>query len=196
MSEARSASKDEAAKSSDRLDSDVASSDGIAMPLLTSASASSGIAPPASSRISASCGVDSPILTVIAPLGASLDSRTATTLALDPLLLLLDEPTAGMTHEDIDRVVALIRTVRAGRTILMVEQKVTEVLKIVDKGYVLQRGRIPGAMEEGGGDGHIAELGQAAANIADIFMHPENLGHDNNHRIWPILQGRFGNIGR
>ena len=38
-------------------------------------------------------------------------------------------------------------------------------------------------MEEGRGDSHIAQLGQTSANIADIFMHTENLGHHNDHRI-------------
>ena len=70
---------------------------------------------------------------------------------------------------------------------------------LLDRLEVLQRGWIPGAMEEGGGDSDIAELGQASANIADIFMHPENLGHHDDDGIaalgiWPRDiggQGRF-----
>jgi branched-chain amino acid transport system ATP-binding protein len=51
----------------------------------------------------------------------------ATTLALEPTMMLLDEPTAGMTHEDVDRVVALIKRIRTGRTILMVEHNLSVV---------------------------------------------------------------------
>jgi branched-chain amino acid transport system ATP-binding protein len=66
----------------------------------------------------------------------------ATTLALDPQMLLLDEPTAGMTHEDVDRVVALIRRVRVGRTILMVEHNLSVVEGLCDRITVLTRGRV------------------------------------------------------
>jgi branched-chain amino acid transport system ATP-binding protein len=66
----------------------------------------------------------------------------ATTLALEPRMLLLDEPTAGMTHEDVDRVVALIRRIRAGRTILMVEHNLSVVQGLCDRITVLTRGRI------------------------------------------------------
>jgi len=66
----------------------------------------------------------------------------ATTLALEPTMLLLDEPTAGMTHEDVDRVVALIRRIRAGRTILMVEHNLSVVEGLCDRITVLARGQI------------------------------------------------------
>ena len=66
----------------------------------------------------------------------------ATTLALEPRMMLLDEPTAGMTHEDVDRVVALIRRVRAGRTILMVEHNLSVVEGLCDTITVLARGQI------------------------------------------------------
>ncbi len=66
----------------------------------------------------------------------------ATTLALDPQMMLLDEPTAGMTHEDVDRVVALIRRVRQGRTILMVEHNLSVVEGLCDTITVLTRGRV------------------------------------------------------
>ena len=66
----------------------------------------------------------------------------ATTLALDPRMLLLDEPTAGMTHEDVDRIVALIRRIRAGRTILMVEHNLSVVEGLCDRITVLTRGRV------------------------------------------------------
>ena len=66
----------------------------------------------------------------------------ATTLALEPTMLLLDEPTAGMTHEDVDRVVALIRRIRAGRTILMVEHNLSVVEGLCDRITVLTRGQV------------------------------------------------------
>ncbi len=66
----------------------------------------------------------------------------ATTLALEPRMLLLDEPTAGMTHEDVDRIVALIRRIRAGRTILMVEHNLSVVEGLCDRITVLTRGRV------------------------------------------------------
>jgi len=66
----------------------------------------------------------------------------ATTLALEPKMLLLDEPTAGMTHEDVDRIVALIRRIRTGRTILMVEHNLSVVEGLCDTITVLTRGRV------------------------------------------------------
>ena len=66
----------------------------------------------------------------------------ATTLALDPEMMLLDEPTAGMTHDDVDRIVALIRRIRAGRTILMVEHNLSVVEGLCDTITVLTRGRV------------------------------------------------------
>jgi branched-chain amino acid transport system ATP-binding protein len=66
----------------------------------------------------------------------------ATTLALDPEMMLLDEPTAGMTHADVDRVVELISRVRAGRTILMVEHNLSVVQGLCDRITVLTRGRV------------------------------------------------------
>jgi branched-chain amino acid transport system ATP-binding protein len=66
----------------------------------------------------------------------------ATTLALDPELMLLDEPTAGMTETDVARIVALIKTLRAGRTILMVEHNLSVVSGLSDRITVLTRGKI------------------------------------------------------
>ncbi len=66
----------------------------------------------------------------------------ATTLALDPEVMLLDEPTAGMTHADVDRTVALIRRIRKGRTILMVEHNLSVVEGLCDTITVLTRGRV------------------------------------------------------
>ena len=66
----------------------------------------------------------------------------ATTLALDPPLLLLDEPTAGMTEQDVGRIVDLILRLRQGRTILMVEHNLSVVSGLSDWITVLTRGRI------------------------------------------------------
>ena len=66
----------------------------------------------------------------------------ATTLALDPKLLLLDEPMAGMGHEDIDRVAALIKRVSRDRTVLMVEHNLKVVANLSDTITVLTRGRV------------------------------------------------------
>jgi len=66
----------------------------------------------------------------------------ATTLAMDPELMLLDEPTAGMGHEDVHRVKDLIKAVAAGRTVLMVEHNMSVVSGICDTITVLQRGTV------------------------------------------------------
>jgi branched-chain amino acid transport system ATP-binding protein len=66
----------------------------------------------------------------------------ATTLALDPPLMLLDEPTAGMTEQDVARIVELIRRLRKGRTILMVEHNLSVVSGLSDWITVLTRGRV------------------------------------------------------
>ena len=64
----------------------------------------------------------------------------ATTLAMDPKLMLLDEPTQGMGHEDVDRIRQLIKKVAAQRTVLMVEHNMSVVASIADTITVLQRG--------------------------------------------------------
>lgn len=66
----------------------------------------------------------------------------ATTLALDPSVLLLDEPTSGMGREDIGRVVDLIRKVAVGRTVLMVEHNLSVVEGLCDRITVLARGQV------------------------------------------------------
>jgi branched-chain amino acid transport system ATP-binding protein len=66
----------------------------------------------------------------------------ATTLAMEPELMLLDEPTAGMGHEDVDRVKALIKEVAVGRTVLMVEHNMSVVSGICDTITVLARGAV------------------------------------------------------
>ncbi len=64
----------------------------------------------------------------------------ATTLAMDPELMLLDEPTQGMGSEDVDRIRQLIKRVSVGRTVLMVEHNMSVVSSIADTITVLQRG--------------------------------------------------------
>ncbi|MFN3764289.1 MAG: ABC transporter ATP-binding protein [Aliihoeflea sp.] len=66
----------------------------------------------------------------------------ATTLALEPKMLLLDEPMAGMAIEDIDRIAELIRRVSIGRTILMVEHNLSVVSSLSDQITVLARGKV------------------------------------------------------
>jgi branched-chain amino acid transport system ATP-binding protein len=76
------------------------------------------------------------------PYGRKRALEIATTLALDPKMMLLDEPTAGMAHDDVDRIVELIRRVRGGRTILMVEHNLSVVEGLCDIITVLTRGRV------------------------------------------------------
>lgn len=66
----------------------------------------------------------------------------ATTLAMEPELVLLDEPTQGMGHEDVDRVVELVRQAAVGRTVLMVEHNLSVVSKLCDRITVLSRGSV------------------------------------------------------
>ena len=81
-------------------------------------------------------------ITVDLPYGRKRALEIATTLAMDPELMLLDEPTQGMGHEDVQRVTDLIKKVSAGRTILMVEHNMNVVSGICDRISVLQRGAI------------------------------------------------------
>ena len=76
------------------------------------------------------------------PYGRKRALEIATTLALDPEMLLLDEPTSGMGHEDIGRVAALIRRVAQNRTVLMVEHNLSVVSDLSDTITVLARGEI------------------------------------------------------
>ena len=76
------------------------------------------------------------------PYGRKRALEIATTLALDPEMLLLDEPTAGMGHEDIGRIAALIKSVAVERTVLMVEHNLSVVADLCDRITVLTRGRI------------------------------------------------------
>jgi branched-chain amino acid transport system ATP-binding protein len=76
------------------------------------------------------------------PYGRKRALEIATTLALDPEMMLLDEPTAGMAHEDVERIAALIKRVAAKRTVLMVEHNLSVVQNLSDYITVLARGEV------------------------------------------------------
>jgi len=95
-------------------------------------------------RLLAEVGLDHWAGTLTADLayGRKRALELATTLALDPQLMLLDEPTQGMGHEDVTRVTQLIKKVSAHRTVLMVEHNMSVVSSIADTITVLQRGHV------------------------------------------------------
>ncbi|MHB1249984.1 MAG: ABC transporter ATP-binding protein [Polaromonas sp.] len=107
-------------------------------------------------------------LTVNLPYGRKRALELATTLALEPELMLLDEPTQGMGHEDVDRVTRLIKKVSTGRTILMVEHNMNVVSSIADRITVLQRGAIlaDGPYAEVSGNPLVIEAYMGSANTA------------------------------
>jgi branched-chain amino acid transport system ATP-binding protein len=76
------------------------------------------------------------------PYGRKRALEIATTLALDPEMMLLDEPTAGMGHEDVGRIAKLIKTVATNRTVLMVEHNLSVVADLSDRITVLARGEV------------------------------------------------------
>jgi branched-chain amino acid transport system ATP-binding protein len=76
------------------------------------------------------------------PYGRKRALEIATTLALEPEMMLLDEPTAGMAHQDVDRISALIKKAALNRTVLMVEHNLSVVEHLSDHITVLQRGEI------------------------------------------------------
>ncbi|ESJ18694.1 ABC transporter ATP-binding protein [Cupriavidus gilardii] len=108
-------------------------------------------------------------VTVNLPYGRKRALEIATTLAMEPELMLLDEPTQGMGHEDVDRVTQLIKKVSAGRTILMVEHNMNVVSSIADTITVLQRGAIlaEGPYEQVSKDPRVMEayMGTADAEL-------------------------------
>ncbi len=82
------------------------------------------------------------VLTIEMPYGRKRALEVATTLAMDPTMMLLDEPTQGMGAEDVDRIVELIRRVAKGRTVLMVEHNLSVVSRLCDRITVLARGAV------------------------------------------------------
>ncbi len=90
------------------------------------------------------------------PYGRKRALEIATTLALDPEMMLLDEPMAGMGHEDIDKVAALIKRISQKYTILMVEHNLNVVANLSDTITVLTRGQV-----------------LAEGNYATVSKHPQ-----------------------
>jgi branched-chain amino acid transport system ATP-binding protein len=108
-------------------------------------------------------------LTIDLPYGRKRALEIATTLAMEPELMLLDEPTQGMGHEDVDRVTTLIKKVSVGRTVLMVEHNMNVIAGICDRISVLQRGAIlaEGSYQEVSQNPQVMEayMGTAAATL-------------------------------
>jgi branched-chain amino acid transport system ATP-binding protein len=96
------------------------------------------------------------------PYGRKRALEIATTLAMQPEVMLLDEPTQGMGHEDVDQVTALIKQAAVDRTVLMVEHNMNVVSRIADTITVLQRGRIIA-------DGSYAEV-SANPKVIEAYM--------------------------
>ena len=92
----------------------------------------------------------------------------ATTLALDPEVMLLDEPMAGIGREDLPRIVDLIRRVSTGRTVVMVEHNLSVVANLCDRVTVLQHG-------------HVIAEGNYAEVAADERVREAYLGTDHDH---------------
>jgi branched-chain amino acid transport system ATP-binding protein len=84
------------------------------------------------------------------PYGRKRALEIATTIAADPKVMLLDEPTQGLGHEDVERVTELIQQAAKGRTVVMVEHNMKVVAQIADRISVLRRGEIiaEGAYQE------------------------------------------------
>src|ERR1700761_7942773 len=111
-------------------------------------------------------------VTVDLPYGRKRALEIATTLAMEPELMLLDEPTQGMGHEDVSRVTELIRQVAANRTVLMVEHNMSVVASIADPISVLRRGRViaAGPYAEVSKNPQVLEayMGATATGLADV----------------------------
>ena len=100
--------------------------------------------------------------TVELPYGRKRALEIATTLAAEPELMLLDEPTQGMGHEDVGRITELIRSVAVGRTVLMVEHNMSVIAGLCDRITVLARGSVLA-------EGSYAEV-SANATVREAYM--------------------------
>jgi len=102
------------------------------------------------------------------PYGRKRALELATTLALKPEVMLLDEPTSGMGHEDVGRVVDLIRKAAENRTVLMVEHNLKVVANLSHTITVMQRGQIlaEGNYEEVSNDPAVLEAYVGGSNHA------------------------------
>jgi branched-chain amino acid transport system ATP-binding protein len=103
-----------------------------------------------------------PSVTAALSYGRKRALELATTLAMNPRVLLLDEPTSGLGQEDVARIAALIRTVARGRTVLMVEHNLGVVAQLSDRITVLQRGEILA-------EGSYAEI-SARPDVIEAYM--------------------------
>ena len=115
-------------------------------------------------------GADAGRRTVELPYGRKRALEIATTLAAEPQLMLLDEPTQGMGHEDVARIMELIRRVAAGRTVLMVEHNMSVVAGLCDRITVLARGAVLA-------QGTYAEVSANAA-VREAYMGGADTGLD------------------
>ncbi len=107
------------------------------------------------------------------PYGRKRALEIATTLSMNPEVMLLDEPTQGMGHEDVEKVTQLIKKVAAGRTVLMVEHNMKVVSSIVDTITVLQRGKIiaNGNYAEVSANPQVIEAYMGSAANAELGAH-------------------------
>ena len=112
-------------------------------------------------------------LTADLPYGRKRALEIATTLAMEPELMLLDEPTQGMGHEDVHRVTELIKKVSGGRTILMVEHNMRVVAGICDRISVLQRGAVLA-------EGSYAEVSRNP-QVMEAYMGTSDAGLEGAH---------------
>ena len=100
--------------------------------------------------------------TVELPYGRKRALEIATTLAAEPELMLLDEPTQGMGHEDVGKITELIHRVAVGRTVLMVEHNMSVIAGLCDRVTVLARGSVLA-------EGSYAEVSANAA-VREAYM--------------------------
>jgi branched-chain amino acid transport system ATP-binding protein len=112
-------------------------------------------------------------VTVELPYGRKRALEIATTLAMDPKLMLLDEPTQGMGHEDVELVTRLIKKVAANRTVLMVEHNMNVVASIADTITVLARGAVIA-------EGHYAEVSKNP-QVLQAYMGSEDVELQGAH---------------
>jgi len=102
------------------------------------------------------------------PYGRKRALEIATTLAAGPELLLLDEPTQGMGHEDVAQITGLIRRIAAGRTILMVEHNMSVIAGLCDRITVLARGAVlaEGSYAEVSADAAVREAYMGGSDVS------------------------------
>ena len=112
-------------------------------------------------------------VTVELPYGRKRALEIATTLAMDPKLMLLDEPTQGMGHEDVELVTRLIKKVAANRTVLMVEHNMNVVASIADTITVLARGAVIA-------EGHYTEVSKNP-QVLQAYMGSEDVELQGAH---------------